>query len=365
MSSVDRPLALAAQNYRVFPVRADRKPYFKGWPEEATTDAEQIQAWWRKYPAAQVAIEAGSGLAVVDLDVKHEKETGENGIREFTAWAKDHDVTWSPTVATPSGGQHVYFRTPDTFPNSVGEILKGVDVRSDRGYVMAYGDVPDLDALPDLPPAVAELLRSKGGQTGTGEPASARRVGPAGVKVALEREVFLVMSATEGTREKTLNKAAYSLGQLIGPHLDADTVRTRLFDAAMECGLPEDEARGTIADALRDGLANPRDTTSKRAPLAVLLRQAVEAAFDVFPASDDNRVFALPKAGGRAELVTSAFVLRATEGLGLDSGSLSAAALEASKVLMARGWGCAPLPVFTRPPLSGRHGWGPTRPARA
>jgi hypothetical protein len=57
----------------------------------------------------------------------------------------------------------------------------------------------------------------------------------------------------------------------------------------------------------------------------------IRGRYDVFPAGDDGRVFAQPKSGGRAELVTGQFVLRATRALRLRSSSLTAAATEAAK----------------------------------
>lgn len=73
-----------------------------------------------------------------------------------------------------------------------------------------------------------------------------------------------------------------------------------------------------------------------RTPLTVRMRQFVEANYDVFPAGDDGRVFARPKVGGRAEIVDGPFVIRAAGQLGGDSATLSAAAVEAAKVLVAQ-----------------------------
>lgn len=70
-------------------------------------------------------------------------------------------------------------------------------------------------------------------------------------------------------------------------------------------------------------------------PLAVRLRERVADLYDTFPAKDDGRIFAQPRAGGRAELLTGPFVIRACDGMGLRSGSLSTAATEAAKVLCA------------------------------
>jgi hypothetical protein len=69
----------------------------------------------------------------------------------------------------------------------------------------------------------------------------------------------------------------------------------------------------------------------------VQLRLHVEANYYVFPAEGDGRIFVQSKQGGRAELLTGNFVIRAAGHLGEKAGSLSQAANEAAKVLVA--WG--------------------------
>ncbi len=83
-------------------------------------------------------------------------------------------------------------------------------------------------------------------------------------------------------------------------------------------------------------------------PLAVRLRQRVEAHYDVFPAGDDGRIFVQPKKGGRAELLTGGFVIRASQGAGTQAGTLSAAATEAAKVLTAHAEVKPPRPLALR-----------------
>lgn len=94
---------------------------------------------------------------------------------------------------------------------------------------------------------------------------------------------------------------------------------------------------GTADDGTKQPPASPQAPGGKRQPpLSVLMRRFVVANFDVFPAGDDGRVFAQPKTGGRAELVDGSFVIRAAGQLGSNSGSLSASATEAAKVLVAQ-----------------------------
>lgn len=246
--SVDHALHLADQGYRVFPVK-DKTPLVKAWPERATTDPERVRAMWAKDLDAGVGIATGDGLIVVDLDVKG----GADGVQGFTEWAEENGVEWSPTTSTRSGGQHVYLSASEDFGNRTG-VIPGVDVRANGGYVVAYGDVPDLEALPTLPEPVARMIGSKAESTS----ASSREIALAGVKVAVDRELFKVELAPEGRRNDVLNSAAYSLGQLVGDHLDEDEIRDRLIDAALEAGLDRHEAFETVASGLESGKSNPR-----------------------------------------------------------------------------------------------------------
>jgi putative DNA primase/helicase len=78
-------------------------------------------------------------------------------------------------------------------------------------------------------------------------------------EVALERECDRVRNALKGTRNDTLNRAAFSLGQLIcDGGLDRPTVERELMRAALACGLGEAEAAKTIKSGLDDGMMHPR-----------------------------------------------------------------------------------------------------------
>jgi hypothetical protein len=62
-----------------------------------------------------------------------------------------------------------------------------------------------------------------------------------------------------GERNTALNRAAYSLGQLVGASaLDAATVALSLATTALTVGLTRREAELTIASGLRAGMTQPR-----------------------------------------------------------------------------------------------------------
>jgi hypothetical protein len=90
------------------------------------------------------------------------------------------------------------------------------------------------------------------------EPCSPRRIS-AWARAALERELAKVSTAQEGSRNSTLNRSAFSLGQIAGAGaLDADEIERLLLDRATAIGLGEREARATIASGLSAGARQPR-----------------------------------------------------------------------------------------------------------
>jgi P4 family phage/plasmid primase-like protien len=78
-------------------------------------------------------------------------------------------------------------------------------------------------------------------------------------KAALDGELARVRSAHPSTRNTTLNKAAFVLGQLVGAGvLDRASVEPELLHAALTTGLPRQEALRTLQSGLDAGAAQPR-----------------------------------------------------------------------------------------------------------
>jgi hypothetical protein len=76
---------------------------------------------------------------------------------------------------------------------------------------------------------------------------------------ALRAEIERVASARPGTRNDTLNRAAFSLGQLVAAGLIPPIpVITSLIDAARYAGLPEEEAVRTVRSGMEAGARKPR-----------------------------------------------------------------------------------------------------------
>lgn len=82
---------------------------------------------------------------------------------------------------------------------------------------------------------------------------------PAYIRKALADEVQRVRTAEPGTRNDTLNKASYNLGQLVaGAGLDRQVVAAELHAAASLAGLGDVEALRTIRSGLDSGAKKPR-----------------------------------------------------------------------------------------------------------
>jgi Bifunctional DNA primase/polymerase, N-terminal len=280
-------LAAADAGWRVFPCAPDSKrPALReNWQDLATTDHARIRAWWARQPY-NIGIACGlSGLVVIDLDVAHDGPNEAGGREGLDGPASGADALerlcrahgqrhpgGTYTVDTPSGGSHLYFTAPEIpVRNSAGRLGPLIDVRADGGYVIgdgsriggrayaARGDFLPL-ALP-LPAWIARLLNQETTMPEITRPLPAldRAQGHAYALAAFREETSRVAQAPVGTRNDTLNRAAFSLGQLVAAGLIPPLpVMTGLADAAARAGLPADEARRTIRSGLAAGVRKPR-----------------------------------------------------------------------------------------------------------
>jgi hypothetical protein len=274
-------LSLAERGWHVFPcVPGGKRPALRGsWQGHATTEPARIRAWWSQ-AAYNIGIACGpSGLVVIDLDVPHDNEElspaeGRSAVSGTDALAELCDQHRQPyplptyAVGTPSSGCHLYYAAPgSSVRNSAGRLGPHTDVRADGGYVIGDGSrigehaytARDERTPAPLPPWIACLLKDKP-PAGAGQPAPRGGAqGTAYAMAALRDETRLVGIARPGTRNDTLNRAAFSLGQLVAAGLLPPlAVISTLASAAERAGLPMDEARRTIRSGLAAGTRSPR-----------------------------------------------------------------------------------------------------------
>lgn len=111
-------------------------------------------------------------------------------------------------------------------------------------------------------------------------------------EAAREKECDAVATAPEGERNIALNKASFSLGQLVaGGEIDAGDTQASLLHAALTAGLTESEARQTMNSGFQAGSAEPRQAPRRgHLELAASDRPAAAAAPDLsdVPMPDDD-----------------------------------------------------------------------------
>ncbi len=254
-------LAAAERGWPVFPLRpGEKRPraQMTGWEQRATTDRRRIERWWSGHPTDNVAIATGpAGLVVIDLDVARPDEPRPvdhpdalGGADVFAALVARHgdtaDATW--TVATASGGRHLYCRAPDTggpWRNTAGRLGWHIDTRAAGGYVVAAGSVVDgrpyhvlCAAQPlQLPSWLAARLAPAPPSTSATPTAVPFSAGHSYGTRALEGEVERVLEAPVGQRNAALNRAAWNLARHIATGLlPRHVVERALWEAGVAAG---------------------------------------------------------------------------------------------------------------------------------
>lgn len=141
-------VALAARGLAVFPLLpGGRKPAIGARLSQCLTAPEHVRELWRDGDNIGVGCRA-SGVVGLDLDLDAEVD----GQAVLAALAERLGEPWPETltVATPSGGRHLYFAAPDgcTIGSSSGgrtALGPGIDVRGpglrSGGYLIGPGSV--------------------------------------------------------------------------------------------------------------------------------------------------------------------------------------------------------------------------------
>jgi hypothetical protein len=243
----------------LLPIRAhDKTPLVKAWPQVATSDTTQLEAWAAQFPACNWGAVTGpvSGIFVLDVD----GNPGKAALKEYQqqGWKLPETLT----VYT-GRGRHLYFRWPDgqAVRNSAGKLANGLDIRGEGGYVVIPPSIhsngshyafanPDA-AIAEAPEWLLSLLR---------EPAQ----GPWLVSPKLDGAI------ADGRRNN-------SLASLAG------TMRRRgMSQAAIEAGLieenhqncqeplPDDEVRGIAASVAKYAPATSTTAKARRPKLVCL-----------------------------------------------------------------------------------------------
>lgn len=247
---LDAALAYARSGHPVFPVKRDKTPYTPHGFLDASVDETTIQSWWARFPDAGVGLVTGStaGFITIDIDPRHGGRDSLNGLL-----TEHGPLPPGPKSNTGGGGNHYLFAHPGGTIRNATNILPGIDLRADGGYIVAppsghpsggtYEWIVPLDSVP-LPPPPDWLLKFID-QRREGSAATPHRteLGPDG-------------KVSRGQRHDWIVSTAASI-------------------AARTAGITED----TLVGVLRAAAANVMDTDSRTDPDIVAAARSAVAKY--------------------------------------------------------------------------------------
>ncbi|MEN6532947.1 MAG: bifunctional DNA primase/polymerase [Bryobacteraceae bacterium] len=247
LSALDQANACLALGWSFTPLNG-KIPLRKNWQNEPPLPLSEFP------PGCNIGLRTGraSGVVVVDLDPGAEP-------------AGD----LPPTVTVETGrGRHLYYHHDAPLRNSAGKLGPHVDLRADGGQVVFPGSThPTTGAvyrfttapwditLAPLPAWIPEKLTPQ--PKPSPRPISTNSTPLA--RHALRSESNAVRAASEGTRNDTLNTAAFNLGQLIaGGQISQGEVEAELTAAGVMSGLLPGSVAATIKSGIEAGMQTPR-----------------------------------------------------------------------------------------------------------
>ncbi len=130
---LESALEYTRRGYSVLPLQPRNKRPIRGlmWSEfnKRIASPDELQAWWSTYPQANIGVITGEISKVIAVDV----DVGRGGSPEEIFELAPTDCI----TRTGTGGYHLFYRYPsgDPIGNRVGG--DGIDIRGDRGYVVA------------------------------------------------------------------------------------------------------------------------------------------------------------------------------------------------------------------------------------
>ena len=254
--------------WRVFPVGRDKKPLIKEWQNKATTDEEQVREWWTQNPKAGIGLACGpeSKVWVLDVDLPE----GPKVLRQLES--VNDSLPETLCQQTGSGGIQYFFSwNGHEIRNSASKVGKDLDIRGAGGYVVLPPSIHptgnEYQWLRKVTPTGApewlyQLIVKPDKPTSNCESRAVSQSSEYGRK-ALAAELADLSMAGEGTRNDSLNRSAFRMGQLIGGgELCESQVEASLFGVALSIGLEPEQSKKTIASGLGKGKAEPRKRQS-------------------------------------------------------------------------------------------------------
>jgi hypothetical protein len=274
--SLAAALGYARAGIAVFPVNFSSKhPLCEHGFYDASTDEAQIRKWWKLWPLAMIGMPTGqrNGVWVLDVDVDPKKDV--DGFQSMARLVAQYGpLPLTRTARTPRGGRHFWFRWQEQFQicSRHDKIAVGIDVRGTGGYCVVppsakidgtrYCWEDETCDIATAPAWLTELAL-------TAKPARRAVVdlndldGPPERPLSVRDQVWaraaLEAECSNLFGNSGLNRAAFSLGQIVGGGgLSEREVFQALLDAAAAAGLIVDYGEPSVVNTIKSGLGAGR-----------------------------------------------------------------------------------------------------------
>ena len=289
---LDYALEYEKMGFFVLPLEPGKKKPYTAWKDrrDRRPDADEIKAWWTKFPDAQIGAATGeySGVDVVDFD------NSNVSMPHFESVVCDIPDTFSVTTGREEGGQHIYFKHNG---HGLKNIVKpkdkygqpiDVDIRTNAGIIVLppsqhksgklyqWGKLNPLDMddwqdeLQDMPKEMAAFFQAASGQNGSDET----------VKLDLSQ---ILSGIGHGERDTLLFKYCC---RLRGKNLEYAEAQAMVINLANSCQppFPEKEAIKKLDQAWKYKPGIDQKVPADDHPVPMPLERELEKA-DPYPMS--------------------------------------------------------------------------------
>lgn len=254
-------------------VSRQKRPIGKAWGAAYPT-RDKLLSTFERHHGAGVGTALGPAAGLVDFEIDAEEEAvallGRIELPETLGWKSargEHRLfLWDKRLDGLLGSTVAHFDGAELRAGRDGKQLVSVCPPSvgDNRRCRRWNGVWEVAPLPEsllkeldrrrAQPIRQETLSGFNSREGT-DRAGTSRYGEA----ALRYESKAVRTAREGTRNVTLNRAAFCLGQLVAAGvLSEENVEVELTEAALSAGLGEREIAATFKSGLKAGMLRPR-----------------------------------------------------------------------------------------------------------
>lgn len=253
-------LRYAEHGWPVFPcARAGKRPITARGLHDATTDADQIRAWWARYPQGNIGVAIPPGYWVLDVD-------GPAGVASMRALVAEHGAMPSTATQRTARGWHLLFTATAGAIRNGTAWRPGVDTRGPGGYIVGAPSIHETGATYRTvlagelaePPSWLAMIVATPEREQMASPMPAPKDCSAWAATALDRNLAELAETPKGSRNAELNKKSFRLGRLIGAGmLDREHCVASLYATARAIGLRPAESRKTIASGMDSGTQHP------------------------------------------------------------------------------------------------------------